>query len=196
MADVITLLNQDHREVEQLFAEFRSTQDPAVVDQICEELTVHAAVEEEVVYPVLKRIDADLEQEAEEEHDQAKQLIVQIQSLTTGDPQLGELIRQLEDAVQHHVQEEEDEAWPKLREGAGDQLDDLGARVEQRKQELLQAGVDLGADDPAAAAGSAGGSVPEDATKEELYERAKEAGVEGRSTMDKDELREAVEGQG
>lgn len=181
MPDVITLLNQDHREVEQLFARYKTSRDPAVVDEICEELTVHTTVEEEIVYPVLKRIDGDLEQEAEEEHDEARQLITQIQGLTGDDPQLPELVQQLEDAVQHHVQEEESEAWPKLRDGAGDQLVELGAQVEQRKQELLVGG------------GSAGGAIPEDATKEELYEQAKDAGIEGRSKMDKEELREALE---
>lgn len=179
MPDVIQLLNHDHREVEGLFARFKQSHDRAVVEEICDELTVHTQVEEEIVYPVLKKLDGDLEKEAEEEHDQARQLIERIRGLNAGDPQLPGLVHQLEEAVQHHVQEEESEAWPKMRQGAGDRLDDLGAEVEARKEQIR----------------SGGGApvVPDDATKDELYEAAKQADIPGRSSMNKDELKEALE---
>lgn len=179
MPDVIELLNHDHREVEERFARFKQTQDRAVVEEICDELTVHTQVEEEIVYPVLKKLDGDLEKEAEEEHDEARKLIERIRGLGAGDPQLPGLVHQLEESVQHHVQEEESEAWPKIRQEAGDQLDELGAKVEERKEQIR----------------SGGGApvVPEDATKDELYEAAKEADISGRSSMNKDELKEALE---
>ena len=120
MPNVIELLNQDHREVEQLFAQFESTQDFDIALQICEELTAHAAVEEEIVYPVLERIDPEIEQEAEEEHAEAKELIARIQSMEPGDPELVPTVLKLKAGIQHHVEEEEGEAWPKMRSGAGE----------------------------------------------------------------------------
>jgi iron-sulfur cluster repair protein YtfE (RIC family) len=187
MPDVIDLLNHDHREVEQLFAQFKQTRDPMVVEHVCMELTVHTTVEEEIVYPVLQELDDDLVEEAEHEHDEAKQLIEQIQARPEGDPGIADLMQQLEEAVQHHVQEEETEAWPKLREGAGDRLEDLGARVAERK-EALQTGEAVPYE-----GSSPGGGSGDGATKQELYEEAKAAGIEGRSSMSKDELREALE---
>jgi hemerythrin superfamily protein len=132
MPNVIELLNHDHREVEQLFAQFESTQDRTIALQICDELTLHTTVEEELVYPVLADIDAELEQEAEEEHDEAAQLIERIQAMPDGDPELVATVMKLQGAVRHHVQEEESEAWPKLRAEAGGKLDELGRLVEER----------------------------------------------------------------
>src|SRR5688572_13103732 len=99
MPNVIELLNQDHREVEQLFAQFESTQDFDIALQICAELTLHATVEEEIVYPVLERIDAETEQEAEEEHAEAKELIARIQAMEPGDPQLVPTVMELKAGI-------------------------------------------------------------------------------------------------
>jgi len=131
--DVTELLQHDHRTVEGLFSQYKSTQDDAIVEQICQELERHATVEEEIVYPRLAEIDPELEQHAEEEHATAKELIAQIRS-QPGDA--ARLVEQLQQSVQHHVEEEESKAFPALRQRLGDELDDLGKAVEQRKQEL------------------------------------------------------------
>jgi hemerythrin superfamily protein len=132
--DVTELLQQDHRKVEALFTQYESTQDDATVDQICQELEIHTTVEEEIVYPRLAEIDADLEEHAEEEHAQAKELITQLRD-SPADP--AGLVEQLKTAVQHHVQEEETKAFPAMRERLGGELESLGAAVEQRKQQLM-----------------------------------------------------------
>jgi len=132
--DVTELLQQDHRTVEGLFSEYKSTQDAATVEQICQELERHAAVEEAVVYPRLAEIDPELEQHAEEEHATAKELIAEIRSRPDD---AARLVEQLQQSVQHHVEEEESKAFPALRQQLGDELDDLGKAVEQRKQELM-----------------------------------------------------------
>jgi hemerythrin superfamily protein len=132
--DVTELLQQDHRTVEGLFSQYKSTQDDATVEQICQELERHARVEEEIVYPRLAEIDPELEQHAEEEHATAKELIAQIRSRPDD---AGRLVEQLQQSVQHHVEEEESKAFPALRQRLGDELDDLGKAVEQRKQELM-----------------------------------------------------------
>lgn len=193
MPNALELLNHDHREVEQLFAQFESTQDFSIALQICRELTVHAAVEEEIVYPVLAEINEDVEQEAEEEHDDAKELIARIEGMTPDHPGLVATVMKLKGAIEHHVEEEESEAWTEMRKGASDQLDELGRQVEQRKQELLGA-MDGGERPPAAPTevrGRAGADL-EDMTRDELYEMAKRADIEGRSSMKKDELKRAL----
>jgi hemerythrin superfamily protein len=138
MADVTELLTQDHRKVEQLFQQYQQSKDQSTLRQICQELQVHTQVEEEIVYPRLAQIDRPLEQHAEDEHRQAKQLIEQIQSNGSDAGAAEQLARQLEAAVKEHVQEEESKAFPELRQQAADQLDEMGRRVEERKQALKQ----------------------------------------------------------
>ena len=204
MPNVLDLLNTDHREVEQLFAQFESTQDFEIALQICQELTVHAAVEEEIVYPVLERIDRSIEQEAEEEHQEAKELITRIEAMSPGDPDLVPTVMKLKGAIQHHVSEEEGEAWPKMRAATGtDRLERLGEEVEQRKRKLLGELEQFGETPSSTVAtetpatevrgqASAATTDLDSMTRDELYELAKEAGIEGRSSMKKAELKRAL----
>lgn len=206
MPNVLDLLNHDHREVEGLFARFESAHDHRIALQICQELTIHTQVEEEIVYPVLERLDRRLEQEAEAEHDEAKQLIARIEAMAADDPQLAPTVMRLKAAVQHHVDEEESEAWPKMRSAAGNRLDDLGRQVEQRKQRLMGEVGEYGEapaplvetaapatnlDRPTEVRGRATTDLDE-MTRDELYEMAKDAGIEGRSKMKKAELKRAL----
>ena len=193
MPNVIELLNQDHREVEQLFAQFESTQDFDIALQICEELTVHATVEEEIVYPVLERIDPETEQEAEEEHAEAKELIARIQAMEPGDPELVPTVLKLKAGIEHHVEEEEGEAWPKMRSGAGNRLDELGTAVEERKAELLGGETPMPPTTaPTEVRGTATTAEFGSMTKDELYKLAQERDIPGRSNMKKDELIRAL----
>jgi hypothetical protein len=186
MPNDIHLLNADHRKVEQLFARFESTKDPSVARQICDELTVHATVEEEIVYPVLAQIDREVEQEAEEEHDEAKQLIARIRSLSPDDPSFVPTVLELKKGIEHHVSEEEGEAWDKLRSGAGDRLDSLGTQVEARKLQLQ------GFTPPTEVRGFAPATDFASMKKDELYDLAKQRKLKGRSNMTKDELVRAL----
>lgn len=183
MPDPTELLEQDHRTVEQLFEEYRTSQDPAIAEQICMELEVHATIEEQVVYPVVKRDvpeGQELEEEAHQEHDEVKALIQQVMQAGFDDPSVPQLMQQIEEGVTHHVEEEESEMFPKLRETLeGGELTELGDKLQQAKQKEMQA--------------TQGGAVVEgELTKDELYEMAKEQDIEGRSKMNKDELQEAV----
>ena len=177
MPNAIDLLKKDHREVEQLFERFEATRDPAIAQKICDELTVHSTVEEELLYPILERLDSMLEEEAEKEHTEAKELIAKIEA--ADDDALAPLVQKLKEAIEHHVEEEEGEAFPKLQEQAGDEVRALAERLEQRKTELQKSV-------------SKGGRTL-DLTKDELYARAQEANIEGRSKMTKDELAKALE---
>ena len=101
----------------------------------------------------------------------------------------------LKGAIEHHVEEEESEAWSEMRKGASDQLDDLGRQVEQRKQELMAAMQDDAETGTATEVRGRAGVDLEDKTRDELYEMAKDADIEGRSSMKKDELKQALADQ-
>lgn len=137
MPSATELLKQDHREVEKLFGRFKDSQDDAVATQICDELDVHTEIEEELVYPVLRSDvtnGASLADEAEHEHAEAKQLIGRIKR-TTDQDHLVELMTELEQAIQHHVSEEEDEVFPKIDQELGpDRTAELGDQLEARKR--------------------------------------------------------------
>lgn len=190
MPDPIAMLEEDHRRVEALFDQYGQSQDPLIAQQIVTELQVHTTVEEREIYPTVKNDvpgGDELEQEAEKEHEEVEQLLAQIEQRGFDDPSVPELMLKVEEGVSHHVEEEETEMFPKLRETVGeDTLQQLGEKAMQAKQQLMaQKG-----------GGRAGGSTVEgELTKEELYQKAKEQDIEGRSKMNKDELQQAVEQQ-
>lgn len=190
MPDPISMLEQDHRKVEALFADWQATKDAAVAEQICTELTIHATVEEQTVYPVLAEAvpqGEQLEEEAEQEHGEAKELITQIQQAGFTGPLVAELMEELISGVNHHVQEEEGEIFPKMRESLPKaQLDAVGVQAEQVKQQM------------SALPGGTASTEPSnkdqliDLTKDELYHLAQEQDIAGRSDMTKEQLIKAL----
>src|SRR5687768_6837740 len=139
MPDPIEMLMQDHREVEQLFARYQQSQDPALVEKICTELTVHAAAEEKVMYPVLG---ADvsggkgMRQHAEKEHQEVKDAIFEIERLGYGDPGVDQFMQTIMSGVAEHVQEEESEVFPKMREAiTADRMEEIGSELDATKQQ-------------------------------------------------------------
>jgi iron-sulfur cluster repair protein YtfE (RIC family) len=134
--DVVDKIERDHRAVEELFAQFKSSSERSTAEKICDELEQHTQAEEHAVYPVMK---AELRQgdeeitEAEHEHAEAKQLIGKIRA-TGDDATLKTLMTELEAAIQHHVHEEETEILSQARqELPGDELEDLGVKFEEAK---------------------------------------------------------------
>lgn len=109
--DAIALLKADHRKVEDLFEKFEkadaSDQKRKLAEQICNELKVHAMIEEELFYPALKgKIEEDMLNEAYVEHDGAKVLINDI--LRGGDDEFYDSkVTVLSEEIEHHVGEEE-----------------------------------------------------------------------------------------
>lgn len=147
--DACQLLDADHIAVKHLFVEYaRLAMAPAAAQEadrkaiamkICAELTVHAQIEEEIFYPALQKAvpeTKDLLEEAQAEHQQAKDLIAQIQGLRAADAVMDALVAKLNVAVEHHVKEERDELFPKAKAAAGLDLDALGAQLRERQQEL------------------------------------------------------------
>ena len=146
----IELLKSDHREVAALFAEFESA-DPDtqedLAETICQQLTVHAQIEEEILYPAAKEAlageDADLVNEAEVEHDSAKDLIAKIEGMDSSEESYKATVKVLSEYIKHHVKEEETELFPLLEDSDLD-LEEMGTELAERKAELL---AELGADE-------------------------------------------------
>ncbi len=142
--DAVALLKEDHRTVEELFAEFEKAKGDnrkqKIAEQICLELSVHAKIEEEIFYPACEgKVEEDLLKEAYVEHDGAKVLIAEI---TAGSEQSDEFydakVKVLQEQIEHHVDEEE-----KRMEGlfaqarkAGLDMEALGRQLAERKEEL------------------------------------------------------------
>jgi iron-sulfur cluster repair protein YtfE (RIC family) len=139
MPDVIKLLETDHREVEDLFAKAESTSGAAkqqVVTKIASELTLHAEVEEQIVYPAMREAGLDeIVDEAEQEHSRVKELVAQLEAMDgTGDG-ADAVLSELKAEVQHHVEEEESEGFPKFRDNVDQaELQALASRVQEAKQ--------------------------------------------------------------
>ena len=136
MPDVTKLIEQEHRQVEALFDSFRETGDAGVLTKLCEELDAHVAAEEEAFYPVVRDdvpSGKKLTKEAKNEHGDARQLIGRIRR--TSDPDhVVELVNELEQAVNHHVVDEEEEMLPLARRALGeDRLIAAGSAYESAK---------------------------------------------------------------
>ena len=143
--DVITLLKKDHQEVKKLFKQFeqseKSNEKNKLATEICHMLTVHATCEEELVYPAARDAfdeeDQKLVSEAAIEHATAKDLIAKIEAMTSSDDDFEPTVKVLSEYINHHVEEEEGEMFPRMKESDLD-LGDLGRRVAERKDELMQ----------------------------------------------------------
>jgi hemerythrin superfamily protein len=137
MPDVFAVLTEDHRKVESLFSQFEQTGDPETALAICRELTIHALVEEEMVYPVLaNKVGTRLADEARREHNEAKVLISQIESGVGRGDDVSALVQQLQRDVQHHVHEEESELFPKMESEFPKMTGTMGEEVVRRKEAL------------------------------------------------------------
>jgi hemerythrin superfamily protein len=141
--DAIALLESDHREVEALFERYEAANEDAekgeIAAQICLALKVHAQIEEELFYPPARDEtgDTDLVDEAVVEHMGAKTLIAQIEAMRPGQPLYDAKVKVLSEQVRHHVEEEETELFPEVRETKMN-LETLGAKLTARKAELLE----------------------------------------------------------
>jgi len=145
-ADATTLLAKDHKDVKALFkrydkltkAEADGSERQELAEQICQMLTVHATIEEEIFYPAVREadVDEDLLDEAEVEHASAKDLIGQIQSMSPDDDLYDAKVTVLGEYINHHVAEEEGQMFPKARRAKVD-LEGLAGQLKERKDALM-----------------------------------------------------------
>ena len=142
--DAITLLRNDHKTVEQLFKRFEKTGDRAfvakrqIVDRIIEELSVHAAIEEQLLYPAARASVPEAEDmalESLEEHHVVKWLLAELTDLDPEHERFDAKVTVLMENVRHHVKEEENDFFPKLRDGlTRTELSELGDAMAAAKK--------------------------------------------------------------
>ena len=142
--DAITLLKADHKTVEQLFKRFEklgegaTTQKREIVDSIIEELSIHASIEEQVLYPAIREaMEAaeDLVLEALEEHHIVKWTLSELEGMPANAERFDAKVAVLMESVRHHVKEEEEELFPQVREVLKRKaLAELGDALEKAKK--------------------------------------------------------------
>jgi hemerythrin superfamily protein len=143
-SDAIVLLKDDHKEIRRLFRKFQSAGDKAIktkarlVEQIISLLTVHTYIENEVMYPEVRALLPDLEDdvlESYEEHHVADVLCMELSAMDADSERFDAKTTVLIESVTHHIEEEEQDWFPKVRAGLSrNQLRDIGAKLEQARE--------------------------------------------------------------
>jgi len=144
--NALELLKHDHDEVDEMFKQFEEIKDNGddaekeqLVAQICDALTIHVQIEETIFYPAARRAlqekGQDLLDEAAVEHQTLKDIVGRLEMAPTSDPLYDAGVKVLSEYVKHHVKEEENELFPKVRQANLD-LQAIGQQLAQRKQEL------------------------------------------------------------
>ena len=142
--NAIDLLEQQHREVEELFEEFEGAGDGAVKtkERLCREisnaLAIHAEIEEKLFYPESKQENTEeILRESVEEHLAMKRVLADLLETEVEDDQFDAKMTVLKEQVEHHVGEEEKDLFPKVRKACSkDELEDLGERMQTMAEEL------------------------------------------------------------
>ncbi len=140
--DVFEMLKADHRHVQDLFTKFEDADKRArasIADEALTALEVHAALEEELVYPAVAEVvdDEELINEAKEEHHVAKVLIKELRKMDAEDEGFSTKFKVLGELVSHHIEEEEGEMFPQAQEG-GFEPESISDEVSKRKAKLMQ----------------------------------------------------------
>jgi hemerythrin superfamily protein len=141
--DAITLLKDDHSTVKGLFQKFEQAGDRAyatkrkIVDKIIEELSIHAAIEEQIFYPAIRHAIEQTEDEvleALEEHHVVKWTLTELEKTDPKDERFDAKVTVLIESVRHHMKEEEGEMFPKVRKAfSRTQLNELGDLMDRAK---------------------------------------------------------------
>lgn len=145
--DAISLLKQDHKKVRGLLKRFESDPSEDLLDQIEEQLKVHTQIEEEIFYPAFrdavegKEAQERLYYEALEEHHVVDLVLPEIRDTSEASEEFAAKGKVLKDLVEHHADEEEKQMFPQARKAMGAaELRNLGMRLQERKQELMNGG--------------------------------------------------------
>ncbi|HUR18515.1 MAG TPA: hemerythrin domain-containing protein [Acidimicrobiales bacterium] len=142
--DAITLLRNDHKTVKGLFTRYEKAGDGAkktkrqLVDKMIEELAVHAAIEEQIFYPAVRESLPDAEEtvlEGLEEHHIVKWTLSELDGMDPDHERFDAKVMVLIESVRHHIEEEEAEMFPEVRQALGrKRLSELGEKMEKAKK--------------------------------------------------------------
>jgi hemerythrin superfamily protein len=142
--DAIVMLKEDHKEIRRVFREFERSKDSTpskkrrLVDKMLKLLTEHTFIENEVMYPRVRELVPDLEDdilESYEEHHVADVLVEELAAMHPSDERYVAKVTVLIENVRHHMEEEEEEWFPQVREALGrNQLQELGADMKKARK--------------------------------------------------------------
>ena len=177
--DVTDLIMQDHREVESLFEKLQRDPDvrAGLTPILVTLLAAHSRAEEAEVYPAAAKEagESDDVAHSQEEHVEADQLLAKLADTDPGSPNFDSVLQELVDAVTHHVEEEESKVLPGMRANLSQQrLAELADAFAASRKEHL-------------------GEQPDDITREELLQQARNAEVSGVTSLGKDDLKKKLQ---
>ena len=173
----VSLLKEDHERVKRLFDEFETAKGrpskKKIVSEAITELKVHAAIEEEIFYPaVRKAIGKEIMNEADEEHHVAKLLIAELDSMNGSESHFEAKFVVLAENVRHHIKEEENEMLPKAK-GVKLDFEALAENMKRRKERLLADGVPSVGEETMVKASRGKGDSPAKAAKRKAPKTSK-----------------------
>jgi hemerythrin superfamily protein len=180
--DPTKLLEADHRAAEDLIGEIREAEGDekmGLLRTLESELRGHMQIEEQVLYPAMVPVTGEEPvEEGTNEHDVARTALEEVLRLAPDEPGFPSALDALEAALEHHVEDEEEDVFPKLRDEGKEILSDVVPSFLDMRR-----GLGLPLD---------GARLAKGMTKDELLDEARSAGIDGTSDMDKDELADAV----
>ena len=142
--DGLQLLAQDHRKVEELFAQYEKASGASakqkLVGQICTELKIHSMIEEEIYYPLIRgKVEEEALDEAYVEHDSAKLLVNELEAAEPDEEYYDAKVKVLKELIEHHVEEEEKQRDNLFQQTRAADIDReaLGEQLAARKAELM-----------------------------------------------------------
>jgi hemerythrin-like domain-containing protein len=171
--NALALLKADHQKVNDLFEQFEKAGDrrtkKRIVKQALEELSIHAAIEEQLFYPAVRAEikDSHIMEEADEEHHVAKVLVAELETMDGSESHFEAKFSVLAENVRHHIKEEEAEMFPQVKK-TGLDLTALGEQLLLRKEELKEQGVPPPAEAVMVARSRGQGDSPAQAAQGEL----------------------------
>ena len=137
------LLKSQHRKVEALFKKLESgrSDKATVLEELADSLAAHMAIEHEFLYPAAKEVDDELVNEAFEEHSLAELALKRLLATDQEDEAFDARVTALKELIEHHVEEEEEELFPKLEKAIDeDALSSMGKSMKQRFDEVFEQG--------------------------------------------------------
>nr|WP_281388846.1 hemerythrin domain-containing protein [Nocardiopsis algeriensis] len=176
------MITRDHREMEKLFERLKTERDhrPQLLKKVEAMFLAHNRAEEEKVYPTIAEEAGEKEEvhHGADEHHEAEEILDQLKQTDSQSKQFDQLLEKFVSAVKHHVEEEENEVLPALKEAVdASMLRQLGRAFDERRAEEMRKHEE--------------GSMQQ-IPKQRLYDEAKELGIKGHSNMNKEELVDAI----
>lgn len=136
--NITELLREDHREVESLISQLEGGGDHETFGKIKNALKMHTKIEEEILYPAMEDFDEteELVDESYQEHDEVDQLLMEMSGTEPQSEEFQDLLAQLKESIEHHVEEEENKMFPNAESLLGaETLEEMGNKAEQMKNE-------------------------------------------------------------